>query len=134
MAIQWTPDLAVGIAEIDEQHHRLVALIDEFYGSIRETPPREGVAHLLSGMADYTRYHFDAEERLMREHAYPGLDAQVVQHNHFVDKVEDVARRFGTGQLVLSLEVTAFLRDWLSQHILGADKAMGQYLVAHGAR
>ena len=47
---------------------------------------------------------------------------------------EDTAATAPPGELVLSLEITGFLRDWLSQHILGMDKQMGQFLAAHGAR
>jgi hemerythrin len=47
--------------------------------------------------------------------------------------VQDITDRFVSGHMVLSLEITGFLRDWVSQHILGMDKEMGRFLTARGA-
>jgi hemerythrin len=131
---EWNDSFLVGIAEIDEQHKGLVALVDQFYGTMRTTAPQAGIVRLLKGMIDYTLTHFATEERWMREYSYPGLDAQIAQHAHFVKKVQDITDRFVSGQLVLSLEITSFLREWLSQHILGMDKELGRFLTAHGAK
>ena len=130
----WDETFVTGIAEIDEQHHRLVALIDQFYGQMRTTEPQAGLVRLLRGVLEYTRTHFAAEEGWMRQYSYPGLEAQIAQHTHFVEKVQNVTDRFIRGELVLSLEVTGFLRDWLAHHILGMDKEMGRFLAARGAR
>jgi hemerythrin len=131
---EWNDSFLTGIAEIDEQHRRLVALVDEFYSQMQTTSPQAGLVRLLRGVLEYTRTHFATEERWMREHSYPGLDALMAQHAHFVEKVQNITDRFIRGELVLSLEITGFLRDWLSQHILGTDKEMGRFLAARGAR
>jgi hemerythrin len=131
---EWDDSFLTGVGEIDEQHHQLVALIDGFYGKMRTAAPQAGVVRLLKGMIDYTRSHFETEERWMREYSYPGLDAQIAQHAQFVAKVQDITDRFVTGHMVLSLEITSFLRDWVSQHMLGMDKEMGRFLTARGAR
>ncbi len=130
----WNDRFVTGIAEIDEQHHRLVALIDQFYALMSTTPPQAGLVRLLRGLLEYTRTHFKTEEGLMRQHAYPGLETQIAQHAHFVERIQNVTDRFIRNELVLSLEVTGFLRDWLSQHILGLDKQMAEFLSARGAK
>ena len=129
---EWNDDFLTGTAEIDEQHRRLVALIDEFYGALRATGPHAGIERLLGGMLQYTRYHFGTEERYMRAHEFPGLAAHVAQHESFIQKTQDMAIRFGKGEMVLSLEITGFLREWLSQHSLGVDKELGRFLAARG--
>jgi len=130
---EWNDSFLTGIGEIDEQHRRLVALIDEFYGTMQTTAPQAAMVRLLRGVLEYTRTHFATEEGWMRKYSYPGLDAQIAQHAHFVEKVQNITDRFIRGELVLSLELTGFLRDWLSQHILGTDQEMGQFLIARGA-
>jgi hemerythrin len=129
----WDDSFLTGIGEIDEQHRRLVALIDEFYDRMQTTTPQAGLVRLLRGVLEYTRTHFETEERWMRQYSYPGLAAQLAQHARFVEKAQNVTDRFVRGELVLSLELTGFLRDWLSQHILGMDREMGRFLVARGA-
>ena len=130
---EWDDGFLTGVAELDEQHRQLVRLIDEFYLTMRQSTPQAGVVRLLKGMIEYTQSHFETEERWMRQYAYPGLDTQIAQHAHFVDKVQEITDRFVSGQLILSLEITSFLRDWLSQHILGTDKELGRFLTARGA-
>jgi hemerythrin len=130
----WDDSFLIGIAEIDEQHRGLVELVDQFYATMRRSTPQAGLVRLLKGMIEYTRSHFATEERWMREYSYPGLDAQIAQHTHFVEKVQNITDRFIRGELVLSIELTGFLRDWLSQHILGTDQEMGRFLIARGAR
>jgi hemerythrin len=130
----WDDRFLTGIAEIDEQHKGLVALIDQFYTLMHTTPPQAGLVRLLRGVLEYTRTHFATEEGWMRKYSYPGLDAQIAQHAHFVEKAQNVTDRFIRGELVLSLEITGFLRDWLSQHILGMDRQMAQFLTDRGAR
>jgi hemerythrin len=130
----WNDDFLTGTSEIDEQHRRLVALIDEFYGELRKAEPHESLERLLRGLVDYTRYHFATEEGYMRRAGYPRLKEHVAQHAAFVEKIEDVVNRLVKGELVLSLEVTAYLREWLSHHILGVDKELGRFLAAHDAQ
>jgi hemerythrin len=130
----WDDDFLTGTAEIDEQHRRLIALIDEFYKALGRTEPRAAIERLLRGLLEYTNYHFSTEERYMRQVQYPDLQAHLAQHEAFADKMQDVAERFFKGDLVLSLEITQFLRDWLSGHILGVDKRLGQFLASRGTR
>jgi len=130
---EWNDSFLTGIGEIDEQHRQLVRLIDEFYLTMRQRTPQAGLVRLLKGMIEYAQSHFATEERWMREYSYPGLDAQIAQHTRFVEKVREITDRFVSGQLILSLEITSFLRDRLSQHILGTDKELGRFLTARGA-
>jgi hemerythrin len=129
----WKDEFSVGVKEIDDQHRRLIDLINGFYDALSQGQARSGLGELLRGMLEYTRYHFSTEEELMRGQDYPALEAHSREHGLFVIRVSDMAERFERGELVLSLEATGFLRDWLSGHILGTDKTLGRYLVSRGA-
>jgi hemerythrin-like metal-binding protein len=130
---EWCDDFLVGVAEIDEQHRRLIEMIGSFYEALREKKPAsEALAALLDGLVEYTRYHFATEERLMARSGFPASKDHREQHARFVRTVGDLVARVSSGQLVLSLEATSFLREWLVNHILKSDKALGRHLVAHG--
>ena len=129
----WSDDFLVGVAEIDEQHRRLIEMIGSFYEALREKKPAsEALAALLDGLVEYTRYHFTTEERLMARSGFPASKDHREQHARFVSTVGNLVERVSSGQLVLSLEATSFLREWLVNHILKSDKALGRHLVAHG--
>jgi hemerythrin-like metal-binding protein len=129
----WSDDFLVGVAEIDEQHRRLFDMIGRFYEALSaKAPARQALGELLRGLAEYTQYHFSTEERLMARFEFPRAQAHHEQHDDFVRRVTDMADRFSQGHLLLSLEATAFLRDWLTSHILGNDKQLGRYLTSRG--
>jgi hemerythrin len=129
----WNDNFVTGTGDIDEQHRRLVTLIDEFYDALGKTEPDKGIGRLLRGLLDYTQYHFSTEERYMRLYAYPLREMHVAQHNAFVEKIQDIDRRFSNGELVLSFAITGYLREWLTKHILVVDKELGRFLASRQA-
>jgi hemerythrin len=130
----WSDDFLTGTHDIDEQHRRLVALVDEFYSALGQSDANLALGRLLYGLLEYTRYHFSTEERYMMACKYPDAEHHVGQHAMFVAKVQDISNQFNKGEVVLSLAITAYLRDWLSQHILGADKRLGRFLADRQTR
>ncbi|NPA36709.1 MAG: hemerythrin family protein [Chlorobi bacterium] len=85
-------------------------------------------------MKEYINYHFNTEETLLREYGYPDLEKHKLEHKMFVSKVEEFENRFNSGKLVLSLEITGFLKSWLKDHIQGADKDYSKFLTTKGAK
>ena len=67
--ITWTEDFSVGVVSLDEQHKRLIQMINRLIIAGPQTTTRsETVSDLLSDMANYARKHFATEEELMRQH------------------------------------------------------------------
>lgn len=124
----WRDEYAVGVPEIDEQHRKLIDMISGFYGAIGSgEQARAALGQLLGSLLDYTRYHFSTEERLMTA-SYPAARSHQEEHDGFVAKVNDMSERFHGGRLVLSIEATSFIRDWLIDHIMKADKELAAHL------
>ena len=129
--MKWDDSFSVGVGEIDRQHQRLIDMINEFYEQI-EKDPQQAFEALLGALVEYTRYHFSTEERYFRLFRYPDAERHEEAHRKFAEKVVDVRRRLAGGQLVVSLEVTMFLKEWLTEHIKGVDKAYSRYFNEHG--
>lgn len=130
--IAWDKSIILNVRLIDEQHKELVDLINAFYESIRKKEPNTAILELLQGLLDYTRFHFTAEQDLMRKHNYPGLKDQLKEHKDFIEHITDCHTRISEGKLVVSLEVTSFLRTWLIEHIKGTDKKLAEFLNQQG--
>ena len=130
----WSDDFLTGTHDIDEQHRRLVAMLNEFYDTLGQSDTDLALGRLLKGLLEYTRYHFSTEERYMIVHRYPDAEHHVAQHAMFVAKVQGISNQFDKGEVVLSLAITAYLRDWLSQHILVTDKRLGRFLADRQTR
>lgn len=130
--IAWDKSIILNVRLIDDQHKELVDLINSFYESIRKKEPNTAILELLQGLLDYTRFHFTAEQDLMRKHNYPGLQDQLKEHKDFIQHITDCHTRISEGKLVVSLEVTSFLRTWLIDHIKGTDKKLAEFLNQRG--
>lgn len=125
--VQWSERLAMGIPEIDAQHRGLIETINDLWYAIVANSGARGVARILDQLDRYVVEHFGAEEALMREEAYPGLDAHLAQHAHFRDHIVSARRSLDSG-IVPSLDLLNYLTDWLATHIQTVDRAYATYL------
>ncbi len=130
----WLPEYSVGIAAVDGQHQRLVALINELHNALLARRSRVVMGDILAQLADYTESHFVFEESLMARYEYPGYQSHRETHDRMRDKVMALRDDHQAGRVVVSLEVMAFLKDWLSGHILGTDHLYKDFFQHEGLR
>lgn len=129
--ITWDDSYSVNVGEIDLQHQKLIDMISKFYEHVGKDSG-QAFRTLLDSLVDYTQYHFSTEEKYFKKFAYPNAGIHSETHQQFTEKILDVRNRLNNGKLVLSLEITAFLKDWLTHHIKESDKAYGKYFNDHG--
>lgn len=132
--INWDDSLSVKINSIDDQHKRLVSMINEFYDSILNKASNDGLLKLIAEMKNYTVVHFSHEEKLMQQLNYPDYAQHKKEHDLFVAKVLDVEEKTKNGKLVVSLEITTFLKDWLKGHINGTDKKYTAFFLQNNVK
>jgi len=128
--MEWTTDLSVSVSEIDEQHKKLIALINKLHDAMRAGQGKQALEGTLQELAAYTVYHFQTEEKYMEQFKYPRLPSHKAEHAAFVKKVTDFQKEFAENRLGLSLELMNFLKDWVNNHIKETDK---QYSAAFRA-
>jgi hemerythrin len=132
--IKWNDELSVKIDSIDAEHKKLIGLINQFYDGISSKSSREKIVEIVKGLKEYTAYHFATEEKYMKQFGYPGFDEHKAQHDAFVEKVMDYSERLKDGRFVISLEITNFIKEWITKHIMGTDKKYSAFLVAKGVK
>ncbi len=127
--IEWNDTLAVGIAEIDQQHRKLIELIQHLQ-SVDAHPDREFalVEQALDEMVAYTMYHFGTEERLMEEYSYPQDVGHLAQHERFLSDVTNMMESFMAGSHVSAGDIGQYLGNWLIQHIQHTDQQLAAWL------
>lgn len=129
--IHWSLSYSVDVAAMDEEHQRLIDIINNLYGAMREGRGKDSLAHILDELVSYTRTHFSHEERLMEQAAYPDYPAQKAAHEALVERLMEIRDKFIAGT-ALSQEVMTFLKGWLIGHIQGMDSKYGPYLNRKG--
>ncbi len=130
--IQWNSSLSVNITQIDNQHMKLVELVNTLHDKMKEGKGKDALSGILNELTNYTVYHFKTEEDLFRKYKYPQTDSHLKEHEALVQQVVKLRSDFGSGKSVLTLDVMNFLKDWLTGHIMGNDKAYVPFLKSQG--
>jgi hemerythrin len=115
----WADRLALGIRKIEDQHMKLIALVNQISDSASLGRSQHVLSKILSVLQLYALTHFDAEEELMRQHGYDGLEDHLNEHRRFVGTVNGFRERLDAGgDPLVSAEVGTFLRMWMATHIM----------------
>lgn len=130
--VEWSDQLSVGIEEIDDQHKKLVAMLNKMNDAIHEHRGSEVTRPILNEIAEYTRVHFATEESLMRATNYPDYDVHKAQHEDLIAQVQDLQAKLDAGSHAISFELLHFLKTWLTKHIIESDKQYGPYFLSRG--
>ena len=126
--IKWRDAYNTGIVQFDQEHHKLVALIDRMFFAIRDGSSKEITEQICADILAYTNYHFTNEEQAMRSAEYPDIDHHIGEHERLkteaIKHQTTINRKFPEGRA----EFYRLLREWLIQHIQNSDKKYGPYL------
>jgi len=126
--IHWDSSYSIGVKEIDEQHKKLIDIINRLYSGFLSAQANKIIGDILQEVYDYTKFHFDYEEGLLTKNKYPTLREHKEEHEKFVSKTKEYLESHKKGSRVLTYEVMNFLRKWLVEHIAEEDKKYVSYL------
>ncbi len=121
--------LNTGHPVIDEQHMRLVEIINELYNdflSIQDNSLSDTFEKTLDATKDYVDYHFAAEEKIMTALNYPDKVAHIMKHRKFQQAISDLAYKLKSTDnpnvKFLTKKLLLLLKDWLINHIVEVDR------------
>jgi hemerythrin-like metal-binding protein len=130
-AFEWSNLFETGLEDVDEQHHRLVDLLNALADQL-DMGDAQRIDQSLAELAQYTVYHFSCEETLMEAAGLDPVhkDRHHAAHQKFIAQVQDwLKTRHADGQLSVQ-QLLDYLANWLVFHILGDDQAMGRQVLA----
>ncbi len=134
-AFVWSDKLVTGITQVDEQHQRLVELINEVGSLCTQDADSEKIKPVLDELVRYTQYHFKEEEQLMQQYSVSATH----QHHHlkaheaFCDQVTlaiGIIQSSPTSTMNLLAQLLNYLTRWLLQHIMVDDLRMAREIQA----
>jgi hemerythrin len=134
VVLRWNAEFETNVKIIDDQHKRLIDLINALHQAMMEGKAKPLVGGVLNELISYAKTHFATEERLMRNYAYPSSHEHRSLHADFTRQVLDFCREYNVGRATLSIPLMNMLKTWLNDHILGTDKAFGAFLNSKGVR
>lgn len=123
-AMTWSESFGVGNAMLDSDHRILFNLLNQLHDAVDTGQSRDVVASVVKVLVEYTEHHFAREEALLEQAGFPHLDGHRQAHRALEARVRDIRDRWAAGERqALDEEVLAFLKKWLTDHILDADKS-----------
>lgn len=123
---QWNANFDTGLATIDEQHKRIIDLLNQLARTLIKGDDIE-FTDVFDQLAAYANYHFETEEAIWT--ACFGDDAWLVSHQNshasFMPAVVDLKENHTGIPLKENLrQILKFLIRWLVYHIIDSDKRM----------
>lgn len=128
--IVWTDSFSVGVGIIDQQHKRLINMINQLIDAENVATNSETVSDLLDAMTKYSREHFRTEEGLLAKYAYPQLDEQKRDHRAYRIKTVDLCNATMLGSDAVPTVIVNYLREWWIQHIQEDDAKYVPFLAS----
>jgi hemerythrin len=128
----WNPSYTVNVKEMDAQHKAMIEIINRLHEAMLAGKGAQEVGTIIAESAKYAQFHFASEEKLLTNNAYPQLAKQKAAHEVFTKKFADFQAQQQKGQMVLSVDMLNYLKDWWTNHIQGEDKGYGPFLNGKG--
>lgn len=128
----WSERYSVNIREIDEQHKKLIGMVDRLHDAMRQGQGKLILDKILKELIQYTRTHFAAEERIMKANGYPDYETHKSKHDKMCDKVANIYKDYQDGKVSITIDVMKFLQDWIDKHIMSTDKQYAPFLNGKG--
>jgi hemerythrin len=130
--VSWDPSYTVGVTVLDDDHKHLIHLINQLESASNYYTGGEFEKKALQEVVDYTKYHFEREEKLLKDNNYPDYDNHIKIHKKMVDKVTQVVEDYKTDADNAIDETVKFLRDWLINHICKTDREYMEFFKSKG--
>jgi hemerythrin len=132
MILDWRDEYNVGVKEIDSQHKKFFNMIknmSELY--FKEAGCKDETAQLnrmLDELVNFTKFHFQSEEKLMEQYGYPRIQHQKKEHEMILSELnrEVAAIRSASGSIA---KLVYFLIQWFIKHTVYSDKDVGLFIM-----
>lgn len=112
--------LCTGVGIIDGQHNNFIKLIERIRSQI-STLNKDEMDSVLDELFLYSLYHFETEERILKEYNLDSLPEHLEQHYEYTKKIEQFKLDCLLEKTELNLELINFLEQWLIDHIKNTD-------------
>lgn len=128
--MEWTPDLSVGVEQIDAQHRELFRRINELVEAVRKSECKYIIDDVIKFLHDYVIEHFGDEEALMVKYDYPEYREHRARHVKFIADLAGMEEELKneTSSYTRSVYTNQMVVNWITGHIKTVDRKLGEHL------
>ena len=117
----WTNELSIGNEHIDNEHEKLLVIINDLVNLVESNGNRAKFAEILSKMTDYVFVHLKKEENYMKKIGYPKLKEHIQYHRDYTYKVAMYNNDLLGNNPPDVKEIIEYLEEWWKNHIVNFD-------------
>ena len=132
--LEWKDSYSVGIESIDNDHKKLIHLINNLQTVINYRTDVQFERQTLEEVIDYTHYHFKREEDFMERFDYPDYLPHKDKHDKMIESVNEYVKAYNDGDSNALESLLSFLKLWLIKHINGTDQEYSEFLISKGVK
>ena len=130
MRAEFSENLVTGNELIDSQHKELIDRINKLLDSCEADNGKVTAVNTLDYLADYTDFHFSAEEKLQQEIGYPDYDKHKSVHEGFkqtIKELDEMLQEEEGPSAAFVEKVEENVIKWFYTHIEGFDRSVAEY-------
>ena len=120
--IKWDDKYSVGISIIDEEHKKLIGILNKAIFAKGHNDNPEEIREVLRKMINYAITHFATEETYMKKFNYSEYQNHKEEHRHFSTETIAYHDKVIKGDPQIANEIIEYLKRWLVNHIQVIDK------------
>ncbi|MBF0110288.1 MAG: bacteriohemerythrin [Magnetococcales bacterium] len=117
----WTQELVTTIQFVDEDHKKLVEMVNDLHRAMKEEEGSNKVGAIIDGLVDYAKTHFTREMDMLRKYDYPEVEGHSGKHDRLVARLKELSEKYHQGEFTVVMDLLALAKDWLVEHILRTD-------------
>ncbi len=132
--IEWTGKFSVDVSIIDEEHKKLIDILNKAIIANEHNDNIEETKDMLNDMIEYTSMHFLTEETYMLKSKFPEYQSHRNEHLDFTNKIIMSYHDLISGDNQIANKVLDYLKQWLADHIQVTDKQYIDYFKKNGLK
>ena len=117
----WDETFSVGVELLDEQHKKLIKMLNTMIEAPGTDVGSEIVSTVLTQMQEYTAEHFSLEEEYMIKYGYVNYDQHKAEHKQYLKRMAMLCVETMQQKKAVPTEILEFLNSWWVKHILKTD-------------
>lgn len=120
--IEWNDKYSMGISMIDEEHKKLIDIINKVFVTKEHNDNPEEVRNVLHEMIKYALSHFATEETYMTKLNCPEYQLHRNEHLNFTDYAVGNINKVINSDYHVAKEMLEQLKQWLLNHMQETDR------------
>lgn len=132
--IEFTEDMATEITEMDDQHRKIITLLNNLYNDFTTNKTKKAIKENLRTLIDYAAWHFNNEEGYFDEFEFENSTEHKIEHDKFVKSLNDFISKYEQHTEMLNPQWFVKTKMWIETHFRERDVQYAPLLKSKGLK